>query len=316
MPESVQPLIRGGFSFGGTGTETISLPDGDYTLAVRSGFAKAEGVGKYQSLWLGTYKRIDVDGRPLTLSYPAVPAKPEPSVKIHIHFDITPDRVRCAGVTSFAGSANFQDDGRPSWHYIWLTPVVPLPPEERHPIALDLARDNSPQFHSLAAGKYWVHAVDLANASELGDQPNTYIASITAGGLDMSREPLVVAPDGTAPSLEITARNHCGILHMNYGPASAYQERYGIVRTFYGLLVPQFSAFENVHSFMFEPGQPQDISVGNLTPGHYKFYIANRDRGIPFREPHNIPADLGSGQDLWLKAGEKVDITVTKPAAE
>ena len=61
---------------------------------------------------------------------------------------------------------------------------------------------------------------------------------------------------------------------------------------------------------MFELGRPQEISIGNLTPGHYKFYVSPRDRGFPFREPENIQGDLGPGQDVWLKPREPVDVTV------
>ena len=132
----------------------------------------------------------------------------------------------------------------------------------------------------------------------------------------MAKEPLVIGPDGTAPQLEVTAGTNCGILHLKYAPDNPYQERYGIVRSFYGLLVPQFAAFETVHSFLFEPGRPQDISVGNLTPGHYKFYVSPRVRGFAFRENHDAPADLGPGQDVWLKSGEKVEVAVVEPAQE
>jgi len=85
------------------------------------------------------------------------------------------------------------------------------------------------------------------------------------------------------------------------------------VRSFYGLLVPQFSAFETLHSFLFEPGRPQEITVGNLTPGHYKFYVSSRERGFAFRETNNAPADLGTGEDVWLKADEKADVSVAEP---
>jgi hypothetical protein len=129
----------------------------------------------------------------------------------------------------------------------------------------------------------------------------------------MAKEPLVIGLDGTAPPLEVTARYHCGILHVKYGPADPYQERYGIAKPFYGYLVPQFSAFETVHSFLFEPGRPQEITVGNLTPGHYKLYVSPRERGFAFRESMTAPADLGPGEDVLLKADEKVDVSVAEP---
>ena len=316
MPEKLEPgagtppnnMLIGG-------RETIHLPDGNYSVTIRHGFSKDEGPGKFMSLWLGEFADFTVAGKPLTLAYPRALPKPQPSVSVRTRIDMATEGARCSGLTSSAFSGSSYDDGKPSWHTLWLTRADPLPMYERA-IPLSISRDGRPEFYSLEAGKYWVHAVEPGEAGPFAEQTNTYVASVTSGGADMAKEPLVIGPDGTAPQLEVTAGTNCGILHLKYAPDNPYQERYGIVRSFYGLLVPQFAAFETVHSFPFEPGRPQDISVGNLTPGHYKFYVSPRVRGFAFRENHDAPADLGPGQDVWLKSGEKVEVAVVEPAQE
>lgn len=298
-----------------TGRETIHLPDGEYTLLTGSGVAKNGDDVKFRGPRLGVFAHFVVTGRPLTLSYPQVPARWDPAVMTRMQVDMAPDGVPCGGSVSSAFSGSEYDDGKPSLHTLWLTRADPLPVYERA-IPLSRSLDNKDVFYSLEPGKYWVHAVEPGESGPFSPQTNTYIASVTAGGVDMAKEPLVVGLDGTAPPLEVTARYHCGILHLKYGPAHPYQERYGIVRSFYGFLVPQFSAFETVHSFLFEPGRPQEITVGNLTPGHYKFYVSSRERGFAFRESTNAPSDLGPGEDVWLKPGERVDVAVAEPAEE
>jgi hypothetical protein len=71
-----------------------------------------------------------------------------------------------------------------------------------------------------------------------------------------------------------------------------------------------------VLSFLFEPGRTQNISIGNLAPGHYKFYVVRQERGIAFKSSENTPTSLGPGQDVWLHPGEKEEISVVEPDLE
>lgn len=296
------------------GRETIHLPDGDYNVFTGTGLAKNDAGRQYARPKPGYFAHFTVAGKPVTFSPPLLPMRTVPSVAVHTKINMRPDGIPCAATTTSAYTPVTYDDGKPSWHTIWLTRADPLP-EYTKPSSLMLSTESKWVFFSLQPGKYWVHAVEPDDYYGPGaaDQANTYIASVTAGGVDMAKEPLVVGLDGTAPPIEVTARNHCGVLQMTYAPANPNQNRYGVVRTFYGLLVPQFSAFETIRSFLFEPGLPQTISVGNLTPGHYKFYVSPHERDFPFRESNSVPADLGPGQDVWLKPGANVDVTVVEP---
>ena len=299
MPEKVEPGIASPpQNMLINGRETIHLPDGDYTLLTGSGFPKDKLDGQSTSPRLGYYAHFTVAGKPLTLSYPTRPARSEPAVTFRIQEEGRPDGIPPI-LEAVAGSA------------LWLTRADPLP-EYTRPIPLMRAQDNNWVFY-LEAGSYWVHPGDLGTAY---DGTHVCIASVTAAGADMSREPLVVGLDGRGPELQLTATYHCGILHLDYGPANSNEERYGVVRSFYGFLVPQFSAFETVHKFLFESGHPQEITLGNLLPGHYKFYVSPGERSFAFRENSDVPADLGPGQEVWLKPGEKIDVSVADPPEE
>ena len=280
------------------GRETIRVPDGDYTLLTGSGFPKDERESMSTLPRLGYYAHFAVAGKPLTLSYPNRPARSEPAVTFHIQCDRIANEVPCKA-EDVAGSA------------LWLTHADPLP-EFTRPIVLNRSRDSKWVFY-LEAGSYWVHTGDLGSAYAPAD---SCVTSVTAGGADMSREALVVGLDGKGPQLQVTTSRHCGIVHLNYAPPNPNQERYGVSRPFYGYLVPMFSAFETVHSFLFVPGRPQQITVGRLVPGHYQFYVAPHQRSFAFRETRDVAPDLGPGQDVWLKPDEKVDVSVVEPPEE
>jgi len=81
-------------------------------------------------------------------------------------------------------------------------------------------------------------------------------------------------------------------------------------------VVPQFAGFAVQHTIMFIKERGDDVLIGNLAPGHYKVYILPRERGVRFRESESVPKDLPPGQDVWMKPGEKVEITVAEPPTE
>jgi hypothetical protein len=302
-----------------TRQSTINLPDGSYTLQIHGGYSKSEGVGKYDSLWLANSMRFTVSGKPLTISSAPERSKPAPATQIHIHFDLTDSKSLCDRiVTSVVVPSRPDPNASPSRHVLWLSRADPLP-EYSKPIG-EMRRagipDDSTEFTYPEPGSYWVHAVEPGNTSWMTEAPNTYVAAITAGGVDMSLEPLVVGLDGTSPPLEVTLRNNCSAVHLKYLSQNESGDPVGIKHDFYGLLVPQFAGFIGMHSFLFESGRGQDISIGDLAPGHYKFYVVRQERGVAFRDPLGTSTALGTGQDIWLKPGDKAELSVTEPPDE
>jgi hypothetical protein len=289
-----------------TGRHTINLPDGTYTMPIHDGGAYPQGPGKPMKLLMANFTTFTVAGGPLTVPDTPEHPLPAPATRIHPHYDLT------AHPCDAPQGGPDPPPGRPT---VWLSHANPLPEkavrmgEMRRTNDLDLT-----EFTYLAPGRYWVHASEVNAANYT---PNTYIASVTAGGADMLREPLVVGADGTSPPLEITVRNDCGSLRVKYTPANPYREMEGVVEPFYGMLVPQFSGWVNAQGFTFEENTPWLSVIRNLPPGHYKFYVTRQEMsGIEFRDPAKLAADLGQGQDVWLKAGGKAEVSVTEPPAE
>jgi hypothetical protein len=286
-----------------TGLQTMYLPDGTYTMPMHAGGVVPQGPGQPTKVLLANYATFTVTGGPVAIAETPAQLLPAPATQIHAHYDLT---------THPCHAPQNGSDPSPTRPTLWLSRADPLP-EKALRIVEYRRTDHSNEFPFLYPGRYWVHAAEL---SEAGYAPNTYVSSITAGGVDMSQEPLVVGLDGSNPPLEVTLRNDCGTLQMKYAPPIPYHETVGVVEPFFGLLVPQFSGWANTQGFAFDENRPQNDVLENLPPGHYKFYLTRQMlEGNP-RDPTIAPVDLGSGQDVWLEAGGKAEISVTEPPPE
>jgi hypothetical protein len=303
----------------GSAQRTASLPDGLYILHSHPSFLKDYGVvGKHASSWLGDYTTFTVAGADMALPAKTVAPEPGPSTVIKGHFEalrLHPDHSEngtCNGTVRTSSSS--PGDGHRAFPALWLSyadglaePVPPQRIEAQFQDSPTRQGDGPLAFGDLHAGKYWVHA----------DETDTdYVSAITAGGVDLSREPLVVGANGKSAPVEVTLRDDCGSLRLNYPWPQPFRNPVGIAGDFRALVVPQFAGFAVQRTLMFINDRGDDVLIGNLAPGHYKVYILPRVRGVRFRETQPVRKDFPPGQDVWVKAGEKVEITVVAPPAE
>jgi hypothetical protein len=293
----------------------VNLPDGSYTFQTQAGFVKADGtIGKPRSQWLGSYTRFTVSGKDLALPPEPISSEPGPSTAIHAHLD--PQSLHahgplsdvCSGTVRTSVSSPGQASGKQPVQFpnIWLSRAGALSEVSLH-IKSTIQNGGSLEFADLEPGSYWVHADEIDNG---------YVAAITAAGVDMSHEPLVVGLNGKSASLEITLSTACGALRLNYAWPKPLRDSVGIGRVFFGILVPQFAGFAGQHTVMFEQDRGDDVTIGNLAPGHYKFYLVRRERGIEFRNPQSAQTALPPGQDVWVKPGAKAEVSVIEPPTE
>ncbi|HEY6446479.1 MAG TPA: carboxypeptidase regulatory-like domain-containing protein [Acidobacteriaceae bacterium] len=306
MPERRDPA---------TGRTLVNLPDGTYTVQVMAASARGDPFesGKAaQPVSLTGAAKFKVAGTDLLLPPIALRPSTQPSTSVHVRLELTSvnadgtPRDVCGSIMPSIARIGPPPPNHPylNPNSLWLTPADSVANSEAIPAR---ASSDELSFPALSPGRYWVHVDEVGNG---------YVGSITAGGVDLARRPLVVGLDGTSPSIEVTLRNDCGRIHMVYPRSQDGRDYRGIQRTFYGVLVPQFPAPTGLRSLLFDPKTGANFMLGGLAPGQYKFYIVRRERSLLFQPPDALEKSAGPGRTVRVKPSEIVELPITAPPAE
>jgi Carboxypeptidase regulatory-like domain len=160
--------------------------------------------------------------------------------------------------------------------------------------------DTSWLLENVLPGKYWVQV--YANQG--------YVASITAGGTDLSHEPLVIGPGGASVPIDIVLRNDTATLSVRvknmppFAPAASPSTEASIMQpplqTPVGFLylVPQFDT-----SSIVQESVPllQTTTIPNLFPGTYRVLALDRSFDLEYRNPQALERYVGKGQSVTLE---------------
>jgi hypothetical protein len=168
-------------------------------------------------------------------------------------------------------------------------------------------------------GKYWVQT--YANQG--------YVASISAGGTDLARDPLVIGPGGTSAPIEIVLRNDMATLSVRTKSAIASSSNETSSTDIfltrspadtpvgYLYLVPQFDTTSVVPQSV--PLQ-ESTNTLNLQPGTYHLLALDRPLDFEYRDPKVLEAYTGKGQSITLEpngtANVDIDIVPADIAAQ
>jgi hypothetical protein len=178
--------------------------------------------------------------------------------------------------------------------------------------------DSSWVLENVLPGKYWVQT--YANQG--------YVASITAGGTDLARDPLVVGPGGTSAPIEIVLRNDMATLSVRLKNMSQTSDTTSSNETLelhpdvqsplgFLYLVPQFDTSSVVQQAV--PLQ-QTANVPNLQPGTYRVLALDRPLDLEYRDAKALEAYTGKGQSITLEpngtANVDLDVIPADAAAQ
>jgi Carboxypeptidase regulatory-like domain len=169
-------------------------------------------------------------------------------------------------------------------------------------------------LENVLPGKYWVQT--YANQG--------YVASITAGGTDLARDPLVIGPGGTSAPIEIVLRNDMATMSVrlkntspsiNASSPNDTPELHPDIQSPLGFLylVPQFDTSSVVQQAV--PLQ-QTTSLLNLRPGTYRVLALDRPFDLEYRNPKALEAYSGKGQTITLEPNGTANIDVDIVSAE
>jgi hypothetical protein len=153
----------------------------------------------------------------------------------------------------------------------------------------------------LPPGSYWAHTNTSNKAYCEG--------SLTAGGANLAREPLVIGLAGPAAPVSLALRSDCASLTLSVPAAMAVpmagEEPYYTV-----YVVPDFDTTVDVIPQTLRASTGGTVTLEGLTPGSYHVYTFTGPVELAYRNSETIAALQNSGQAVTLSPGAKANLVV------
>jgi hypothetical protein len=183
------------------------------------------------------------------------------------------------------------------------------------------ANDDSWSMTGIIPGRYWVQAQGMRG----------YIASMSAAGVDLMRDPLVAGPGGTTPPIEVTLRNDGATLKVTL--AASDNPSTATFATAFVYIIPDFDFVGPISQLTVtnNPGAGLSASVGfstigpvaisdsmvsGLAPGSYHVYTFATPHDLEYRNPEAMQAYSAQSQAVTLTAHDTTSLEVKLPPAE
>jgi hypothetical protein len=155
------------------------------------------------------------------------------------------------------------------------------------------------------AGSYWAHT----SISQHG----LCLASFTAGGANLAREPLVIGPAGVTAPLDLTLRDDCARLTLSLSTAGAPLAP-GEELWYTVYVVPDFDSTDNVVPQTLRPTSGGTVTLEGLTPGSYHVYNFAAPLVVEYHNPAALAALPTPGQAITLSPGTTGSLVLEVPA--
>jgi hypothetical protein len=151
-------------------------------------------------------------------------------------------------------------------------------------------------LENVQPGSYWVQTTAF----------DGYVSSISSGGTDLAREPLVVGPGGTTGTIEVTIRNDSATLSGTLaGSSSGSQD--GDQSAFIYVL-PLFSSTSLAPTAV--TASNGQFSFAQLPPGPYKLLAFSSQRELEYRNPEAMQSVATLGKTVTLEPGATASVTL------
>jgi hypothetical protein len=275
----------------------VDLPNGHY-------YAEAQFGGKPPS-----YGRVDftvANGPTTALSMVLLPLHP---IQVEIHKDFTANAAQ-------SGPTTFSIDGPPLQDFNPGLNLVLVPTGEfamgmqgglRH---VDGSSDNSLfEIDNVLPGRYWVQASPF----------QSYVYSMTSGGVDLAREPLVIGPGNTTAPIQITLRNDGGQIAGTVNSSSSVAvspSSAGEMAIIFVYAIPQFPNSSQIpQAFVQNSGK---FTIPDLPPGSYRVVAFDTLQEIDTSDAQQLSRWTAKGQTVTVEAGAtaSVQLELTQSSEE
>jgi hypothetical protein len=282
----------------------VDLPNGHY-------YAEAQFGGKPPG-----YGRVDftvANGPVIALNMVMLPLHP---VQVEIHKDFTANASN--GQQGGPGPAAINIEGPPLQDFNPGLDLVLEPAGEfamgmqgglRH---VDGSSDNSLfEIDNVMPGRYRVQATPF----------QSYVYSMTSGGVDLAREPLVIGPGSTTVPIQITLRNDGGQISGTVSSSSSVAGSpsgwdVGELAAIFVYAIPQFPTSSQIpQAFVQNSGK---FTIPDLLPGSYRVVAFDALQEIDTSDAQQLSRLTAKGQTVTVEAGgtASVQLELTQTSAE
>ena len=153
----------------------------------------------------------------------------------------------------------------------------------------------TPMVRDVPPGTYTVFAMPYGGGC---------LASISAGGVDLTRSPMVVSAGSQPASIDVTLEDNCasvqGQVHMDNPVANASV----ILAPSSRAIQPQLAALQEDGSFTF----------GRVSPGDYRLYAVSTGDGLEYGNPEAMRQI--DGASVTISAKQKATVTLNLVARD
>jgi hypothetical protein len=156
------------------------------------------------------------------------------------------------------------------------------------------------EIDSVSPGRYWVEASPFEG----------YVSSITSGGVDLAREPLVVGAGSTSAPIEVTLRNDTGTISVQLAMGEigelAGAATVGEQHQTYVYAIPLFATAAPI-KLGGTQGSGQ-TTISGLAPGPYRVVAFDVPQEIDFHAPEGLAKYTGQGQTTTVEPGGTANV--------
>ena len=165
------------------------------------------------------------------------------------------------------------------------------------------------ELENAMPGRYWVETSPFEG----------YVSSITSGGVDLAREPLVIGAGNSTAPIEVTLRNDAGTIAGQINPSTttaAGPAQLGEAGTVFVYAIPLFPTPSQMPQSMTQ-GSGQ-FSIANVAPGSYRVVAFDRRQEIDPADTQALAKYIGKGQTVAVEANgtANVQLDVIRPGDE
>jgi hypothetical protein len=281
------------------GMVEVNLPNGRYYAESRLNNGKTQAYGRTD---------FQVSGGPL-VGLPLV-MHPLAPIQLEIHRDFTPN----ANQVWNAFNSSIGNDNNPGLNINLVsadgTPNNMGGHNLQHPPGS--SDNNLFEMNDVLPGRYWVQTFTFQG----------YVSSITAGGVDLAREPLVIGPGGATAPIEIDLSNNGGQINGTINssslPSAAPGSDEGQISMVFGYAIPQFPSSSQMSSTVTQ-GSGR-LMFANLAPGAYRVVALDKPEEIDIDDPVAMARWAAHGQTVTVEPGAtasvQLDVFKTVESAE